>query len=523
MDKSGITSLAKWEKFRFRLLFYSIIVGACTGIVVIIYRYIIDQIINFTTYIQSLHLNVWILGPIWLLILTLICFMIQWLTLKYPIIAGSGIPQVEGELENKISMDWKTTLIGKFIGGILSIGAGLSLGREGPSIQLGGAIGKGVAKLTKRMDFEEKYLITAGASAGLSAAFSAPLSGAFFSLEEVHKNFSPLIFLSAMSASLTAGFLTQLVLGTSPLFDFGAIKTLPLSYYWCAIIIGALVGVCGVFYNKTLLSGIAWYKKLTWIPLQIRPIIPFVLATLFAFVLPEVLGGGNPFINALPSGNYTLYYLGFILIVKFYFSIISYSSGVPGGIFFPLLALGSIIGAMFGLVFTYVGVSDAYTLNFIVMAMSALFSAVVRAPLTGMILVVEMSGNLTNLVPLAIAALSAYVVAGLFRSEPIYESLLDLLLGKKVIKGKDEKKKTIIETAVMVDSYIDHKYVHDLQIPQPALLVGIRRGENEIIPNGTTQILAGDFLIVFVTEKEAPEADTYLLSICTPPEKYNSY
>ncbi|MDG9688473.1 chloride channel protein, partial [Streptomyces sp. DH18] len=126
-----------------------------------------------------------------------------------PMISGSGIPQVEGVLLRELDMTWWKVILGKFFGGVLSIGSGLSLGREGPSVQLGAAIGQGFSKVFRRIKIEEKYLITSGASAGLAAAFNAPLAGAMFALEEVHKNFSPLILLSALSSALSADFIAS--------------------------------------------------------------------------------------------------------------------------------------------------------------------------------------------------------------------------------------------------------------------------------------------------------------------------
>ncbi len=117
-------------------------------------------------------------------------------------ISGSGIPQIKGRVVNKLRLNWFKILIYKFLGGVIALAAGLSLGREGPSVQIGGAVGEGVADLTyKKVKVKKEYLITSGASAGLAAAFNSPLSGMIFALEEIHRNFSPLVLLSSNGIS----------------------------------------------------------------------------------------------------------------------------------------------------------------------------------------------------------------------------------------------------------------------------------------------------------------------------------
>ena len=124
-----------------------------------------------------------------------------------PMISGSGIPQVEGEVLGKLSQNWKRVLPAKFAGGFLCLLGGLSLGREGPSIQLGAMGGQGVSRLLDRGKTEERYLMTCGASAGLAAAFHAPLAGVMFALEEIHKGFSVSLLISVMTASVTADYI----------------------------------------------------------------------------------------------------------------------------------------------------------------------------------------------------------------------------------------------------------------------------------------------------------------------------
>ena len=226
-----------------------LLVGMIGGLIVLAYRIALkyagkwmDEIITFAG--QS---PVRMAG--WLLVLMVLAVLVGLLVRWEPMISGSGIPQLEGEMAGKLSQKWWRVLPAKFAGGFLSLLAGLSLGREGPSIQLGAMTGKGISKLLKRDRTEEKFLLTCGASAGLSAAFHAPLAGVMFSLEEVHKNFSVSVLISVMTASITADYISSQFIGIEPVFQFDIGNVLPQNYYWMIVVLGVILGCFGAFYN----------------------------------------------------------------------------------------------------------------------------------------------------------------------------------------------------------------------------------------------------------------------------------
>jgi H+/Cl- antiporter ClcA len=389
----------------------------------------------------------------------------------------------------------------------LSICAGLSLGREGPSVQIGAAAGQGFSRLFKRIKLEEKYLITCGASAGLAAAFNAPFAGVIFALEEIHKNFSPVVMTSALASSLTADFVSKEFFGMTPVFDFKHISPIPLNSYIFLLVLGVVVGLLGIVFNKTLFLTQNIYAKQKWMPAEVKPMFAFLVAGIVGLTMPEVLGGGSQIVTSLPTTSFSLTMLLLILIVKFFFTMISYGSSAPGGIFMPLLAIGALIGAIYGNTANYLfGFNHAYIPNIIIFAMAGYFTAIVKAPITGCILITEMTGSFSHLLSIGLVCLTAYVIADVFSSKPIYEALLERFLnkGSHTLSGKEDTK-VIIEAAILMGSLLDGKKIKEVEWPAHCLVVGVKRGGTELIPNGETKLFAGDYLIVLSNESFASE------------------
>lgn len=519
MNKKNNTynSLFHWQSFRLKLVFEGIAVGIIVGFLIVLYRYALEKayeiIINIYKFLEIKPIFI----PVWIIAVIFIGYIVGKLVKNEPMISGSGIPQIEGVLSGKLKMKWWKVIIGKLIGGILSIGSGLSLGREGPSVQLGAAVGQGFSKVFKRIKIEEKYLITSGASAGLSAAFNAPLAGVMFALEEVHKNFSPLVLLSALSAALSADYVSSKFFGLKPILDFRNLSILPLNYYFYIIVLGCLLGILGVIFNKTLILTQNLYSKLKWIPKEYWIIIPLLVSVILGFLLPEVLGGGHDLIVMLFSTmNFPILTLLILLLVKFLFTMTSYGSGAPGGIFLPLLAIGALIGNVYGfVVVNLLHLDNSYIYGFIILAMAGYFTAIVRAPITGIILITEMTGSFNHLLSLAMVSITAYIVSDILGSKPIYEVLLEKLLhrqGEGIIIGK-KKHKAILEFAICMGSILDGKEIKSVKWPSHCLLVAVKRGEHEIIPKGDTIIQSGDYLIILTNEDRVSRINDELIKM----------
>lgn len=496
--------LIKWRNFKLKVFFEGILVGLFSGLIIVAFRYCLERaesLREFVYHLSNVHdlriIVIWFVG------LGFIAFLLNLIVKKEPLVSKSGIPDIKGVINGHIKMEWLKVVSLKFVGSVLAIGSGLSLGHEGPSVQIGAAAGQGISRLLSRLKIEEKFLITSGASAGLAAAFNAPLAGVIFSLEELNKNFSPAVLMSAVAASLSADLITQGFYGLKPAFDFPTLPVLPVNYYLYLLGLGLFSGLFGSIFNHSLIKALELKDRIVW-PSTLIIAIPLLMAGLLGFILPEVLGGGNHLIDSLSqSQNYfPLRMLIILVLVKFLFTLVSYSSGVPGGIIVPILVIGALTGNIYSdLIVKIFHVDPHYSNNFIVFAMAAYFTAVVKAPITGSILITEMTGSFNHLWALITVSTMAYLASEFLRTKPIYEALYDRIT--KNHKNTNEKENMIlIDTMVCLGSKINGKKIKQVSWPKHCLLVNIKRGESEIIPSGDTQIYAGDHIFALVNENE---------------------
>ena len=498
------------------LVLKGLLVGILTSFVVVLYRFALSYAEELSFFIYSFIKARKYLILVWFIILIILAFLIGKLIDKEPYISGSGIPQVKGIMGGYIKNRPFSIILNKFIGGTLCIISGLSLGREGPSIQLGTCVGDIISKKFKSTRLERRLLLSSGATAGLAAAFNAPLSGVLFSLEEIYKYFSPLVLISTITSAVAADFISKQFFGLKPIFNFTTSSVMPLSNYWLLIILGILLGVFGSYYNYLTLKTQDLYSKIKC-STSIKLMIPFLLAGILGLLFPVVLCGGHAIVEELTLTS-ALSLILLMLVAKFLFSIISFGSGAPGGIFFPLLIIGGTFGAVFGYIsINYLGISSELFNNFIIISMAGYFTAIVRAPITGIILITEMTGSFSNLLSLSIVSIISYIIADALKSEPIYDSLLKNLLTKNNINEyhNTSNKKIIITNVVHFGSKIEKVTLNSLKLPENMLIVSIKRDERSIVPKGNTIIKAGDTILTMTDLKDEWKVRELMESLTT--------
>lgn len=423
------------KRFSLRLLLEGLAVGLGAGISISVFRYLLagSEILRPVIYHnlrEALADGQWQWLALYILSFIIIAYLLKLIVAREPMCTGSGIPQIKGILQGDMSMRWFSVLWSKIIGGVLAIGAGMSLGREGPSVQIGACVGQGLSQTSRRTGFESRILMTAGAGAGLAAAFNAPLAGVIFGLEEMQKTISPALLLTGITASITAATVTEVVFGMSPVFSMGYLLPLPLNLFDVLVVAGIVIGLLGRLFNIALAYSLNTYSRLGLSGMK-KPFVPLALAGILGFVLPEILGGGNLLVDSLVVTDYTIGFLCLLFVGKFLFTMICFGSGVPGGIFLPMLVLGAAGGAVLAKLLVLAGLLPAmYYADIIVFGMAAYFSSVVKSPVTGSILILEMTGSFQHMLALLVVSLTAYVISDLTGGRPVYDELLDRALGK---------------------------------------------------------------------------------------------
>lgn len=477
---------------RLHFIGWGLVVGALAGATVALFRLFIAHML---AWIQGIYAH-----PSWpslavVLVLGIVVSIIAAVLLRQePNISGSGIPQVEGQLQGTMEFHWWGILWRKFVAGVLAIGSGLFLGREGPSIQLGAAIGQGVAAGRHESGSERRVLIAAGAAGGLAAAFNAPIAGVMFVLEEVYHNFSPLVWMSSLASAVAADYVSMRVFGLTPVLHITYAHSLPMNQYWHLVVLGIILGLLGLLYNATLLSLPRWYGHLP-IPRVAQGVVPLLLIIPLGFWMPQVLGGGNGVILNLGGQIPVLSALCLLFVVRFVFSMMAYGSGLPGGIFLPILTLGAVLGALYGVAMVRLGLlPQQYVVNLMIFAMAGYFAGISKAPFTAILLITEMVGNLGHLLPLAVVSLVAYVTTDIFGGQPIYAALLNRMTVPESLSQLHHP--VTFEVPVFAGSTLDMHQVRDFTWPTGSLLVEIRRGERRLVPQGAAMIRAGDTLVV---------------------------
>lgn len=368
-------------------------------------------------------------GPGWLIpiAITATGAALAALIVRYvPLSAGSGIQHVEAVSRGDAEPAPLSVLPAKFVGGLLSIGSGLVLGREGPTVHMGAAIGTEAGRRAHLDDDDVRLLQTSVAGAGLAVAFNAPVGGALFVFEELTTSFRLRTVIPTLLAVAVGVGCSRIIMGDRPDFLVGAVDSPSIMLLPLFVAFGLLTGLLGIFYNWLvlgLLDLFAYFRAVS--PIAKAAIIGAIIGGLLA-VDPLTAGGGDTLAQKLiGGGSIALPVIAGYLAVRLIAGPLSYASATPGGLFAPLLAVGALWGVLFvGVTDSFApGVDSSLTIAMAVVGMAAFFGAVVRAPLTGIVIVIEMTATTSVTVPMIAATAMAVLVAQLAGAPPIYDSL----------------------------------------------------------------------------------------------------
>jgi len=439
-------SYKKYQRFKeennknFKLLFYALLIGIIVGLVGAIFRIILSYIEIFRVNLYENAGNSGFMSWLWPILFAITGISIAlYLVRKFaPEASGSGVQEIEGALDGLRPMRWKKVLPIKFIASLFSLGSGLLLGREGPTIQLGANIGKMVKDTLGKSEIESNSLISTGAAAGLASAFNAPFAGIIFVIEEMHGQFKFNFYSVAaiMIGAGTADFIVRVLVNSKPVLEIMIFPSPNIFGLWIFIILGLLCSIIGYVYNKLLVISLDLFKFSFKIPIIYTGITVGLIIAIIGMFFPNLIGGGYDIITKGVGNSFTLSFLLFLFIARLLLSIFSYSTGAPGGIFLPMLTLGVIFGMLFGTSMQhYFPDLISHPGVYAIAGMAGIFSATVRAPLTGLVLAIEMTSNYELILPLIVTTVIASVFTALLGNEPIYTTLL-----KRTLENSKQEK-----------------------------------------------------------------------------------
>jgi len=381
-------------------------------------------------------------GPGWLVSMaaaaagaTLAALVVRW----EPLAAGSGIQHVEAAFLGETRPPLIRVVPAKFVGGVLSMGSGLVLGREGPTVHMGAAIGAEAARRARLPDSEVRMMQTALGGAGLAVAFNAPIGGVLFTLEEVTKSFRLKTVLATLFSAAAGVACSRLILGNHADFHVEPLGAPALSWLPLFVVFGLLTGCVGAGYNRLVLWFLDHVAAIRRVPSLAKAAVIGAVIGLAMFIYPLSVGGGEDLTQRILGGQHLVLAVVIgILTVRFVAGPLSYSAAVPGGLFAPLLAVGALWGLLFAGCFDAVWPGDATQLAIpmALVGMAAFFAATVRAPVTGMVVVTEMTATTATLVPMMAATAAAVLAAYMIGSPPIYDSLRERMGDEEPIERR---------------------------------------------------------------------------------------
>ncbi|MDZ8201173.1 chloride channel protein [Microbacterium sp. SSW1-59] len=408
--------------------------GLATGFVGGAFRWVLDRATELRGHIVTWALETpagWIAA---VLLTALAAATAAAIVRMSPRSAGSGIQDVEAVVRGEVAPPRLDVIPARFVGGALAIGSGLVLGREGPTVHMGAALGAAAAEAARRDDADVRIAQTALSGAGLAVAFNAPIGGALFVFEEVTHRLSTRLMLATLVAVGVAVACARIIIGNSPDFAVVDLAEAPLHTLPLFVAFGVTLGLLGAAYSSVVVGCLTLAHRLRRIPPTVRAAVVGAVVGAALLYDPLTVSGGDALTQLLLHGqSVALPVVLTYLVIRFFAGPLSYAAGTPGGLFAPLLALGALAGLAF--VQTVEGFWPGWgadlALMFVLVGMSTLFAAVVRAPLTGIVLVVEMTAVTSAVIPMIAAGAAAVLTATALRSRPVYDRLREIMLTGK--------------------------------------------------------------------------------------------
>ena len=489
-----------------KLYLLSIITGVTTGALATFFRWLIVKSYYFRQYIFSEDINFFLIIPIVFSIWGIL-MGINYLKNRVPYVSGSGIPQSMAAVIGRYKFSRPFRLLwAKFVAGLATMGLGMTLGKEGPSMQLGAVCGTIVGNNFNATPVEKRYLIASGAGAGLAAAFTTPLAPVFFIIENMQGWGSLKIMLPTLLASLCGGYYAGMIFDNKEIHsavlsfpDYDASVMLVILLFFS--LFGYIIARAFSFSIVRMKNYILEIKYPRWIKILFVSAITFIMGTAF---LDVTAGGEKELIYQLHNNSSSLGYLFLLILVIIFTSSLAYGINLSGGLILPVLVLGAISGKAYALILLKMGIITVAEIPyFMFIGMSLMFIATNGAPITGLIITIEITGKYQLLVPLIIVATIIILLNQLFNVTPLIKKIYAMMIKSKFEKGLTYDASFEINS----NSYFEGKKYSSIKLPPDIEIIKAYRIDRktkkryEIGPR--TNLVSGDIIEV------AMDAESY--------------
>ena len=446
-------------------------------------------------------------NPIYLLpvffVMAGVSFFLAFLYRKIPNLKGGGIPTSIGILRGIITFKWLRNLIGIFVLSLVTFLSGVPLGNEGPSVQMGTAIGRGtVYSFAKKNKAWDRYAMTGGACAGFSVATGAPISGIMFALEEAHQRLSPMIIIVSATSVMFAGITSEIlapIFGVSvTLFPEFDLITLTLREIWLPLVVGIVIGLFSVaflyYYRAT---NYLFNKKLKKVPHSVKLLFVFTVTLLLGLVSPHFISTGHDLILTLFDGKIAVYMLLLILLVRATLTLSANTNKLTGGMFVPFLALGAVLSGAVGEAIEIVfGLPHEYYTVILIFGITACIASMMKTPITAIVFAIEALGCHNNILYVIIVCAVSFVICEMFGAKSVNDAVVE----DRVEELNEAKTAKVIDAYITVEkgAFAINKQIRDIFWPANLFVLSLRHGGRyaEVDEHGGKAIREGDILHV---------------------------
>jgi CIC family chloride channel protein len=418
----AVTALTQRLRVRENQIFLAltIVIAVLAGLAAVLFTLAIKGVSYVLFGIAPSDLRLLIVPP-------LVSLVTGFLLVKYfPEVRGSGVPQTEAAFHLQKGFIPGRVAFGKFLTGALCIGSGHSMGREGPSVQIGAGIASSLGRWFRLSPARARSLVPVGAAAALSAAFNTPIAAVLFALEEIIGDMNAGVIGAAVLASVTSVIVERAILGNQPLFRVPQYHLIHPAELLAYVVLGIVGGIVSLAFCKGLLRLRAFFLSLPARTKLFQPAVGGLIIGIMLIFVPQVFGVGYEYVDQALNNGLLLKTLIVFCLAKLVATIVSYASGNAGGIFAPSLYLGAMAGGAVGIMVHRVApFATADPGAYALVGMGTLFAGIIRAPMTSVIMIFELTQDYQILVPLMIANMLSFMISRRYQPKPVYHALLE--------------------------------------------------------------------------------------------------